>query len=217
VGYIRRRGCDPRRVHIDKLLVILIAVAAGAVSGCAGDSDSADSGAAAPVSAAGSAASIARRPAPGSCRATGSGKFSEPDPHCTPGALNPGVTQATIDQTICVRGWSARVRPPASVTDREKIASMAKYRDIGPPSDYEYDHLVSLELGGASNDARNLWPEPVRSPNPKDAVENELHRLVCGRQMSLARARRIIATDWVGWARRVAVARRRLGEHPHRV
>jgi hypothetical protein len=79
---------------------------------------------------------------------------------------------------------------------------MAAYGDTGPPSDYEYDHLVSLELGGASNDPRNLWPEPGASPNAKDAVEDTLHRLVCDREMSLARAQRIIATDWVGWARR---------------
>jgi hypothetical protein len=79
---------------------------------------------------------------------------------------------------------------------------MAAYGDHGPPSDYEYDHLVSLELGGASNDPRNLWPEPGHSPNPKDAVENTLHRLVCDGQMSLGAARRIIATDWVGGAKR---------------
>jgi len=189
-------------MNIGKPLVILIALAAGALSGCTGSSDGSDSSSSVPGTGAGSTASIARQPAPGSCHATGSGDFSEPDPHCTPGALNPAVTQATIDQTICVRGWSAAVRPPASVTDREKIASMASYGDSGPPSDYEYDHLVSLELGGASNDPRNLWPEPGRSPNHKDAVENQLHRLVCDRQMSLARAQRIIATDWVGWARR---------------
>jgi hypothetical protein len=30
----------------------------------------------------------------------------------TPGATNPAVTQATIHQTICVRGWTASMRPP---------------------------------------------------------------------------------------------------------
>ena len=132
----------------------------------------------------------------------GSGDFSKPDPRCTPGAINPAVTQHTIDQTICVPGWSTKVRPSSSITDKEKRASMAAYGDGGPPSDSEYDHLVSLELGGASNDARNLWPEPGASPNPKDTVENTLHRMVCDGQMSLARAQRIIATDWAGWAKR---------------
>jgi hypothetical protein len=52
------------------------------------------------------------------------------------------------------------VRPSESITEREKLASMQAYGDSKRPADYEYDHLVSLELGGAVNDARNLWPEP---------------------------------------------------------
>ena len=140
------------------------------------------------------------QPAPGSCHASGTGLYSEPDPRCTPGALNPSVRQATIQRTICVSGYSSAVRPPESVTEAEKRASMAANGDTGPMSGYEYDHLVSLELGGAVNDPRNLWPEPGASPNPKDAVEDELHDLVCEGEMPLARAQHIIATDWVGWA-----------------
>ena len=125
------------------------------------------------------------QPAPGSCHAIGSGLYSRPDPRCTPGALNPAVTQATIDQTICVEGWTDTVRPPESVTEQEKAASMAAYGDTGSMSDYEYDHFVPLELGGATNDPRNLWPEPGASPNPKDAVEDELRQEVCDGQMTL--------------------------------
>jgi hypothetical protein len=143
---------------------------------------------------------IQPQPAPGSCQAKGSGPYSEPDPACTPGAVNPAVTQATIDRTICVSGWTKTVRPSTRVTDPEKRASMASYGDSDSPSDYEYDHLVSLELGGAVNDARNLWPEPHPSPNPKDSVESALHRLVCDGKMKLAQAQQIIATQWVAWA-----------------
>jgi hypothetical protein len=143
---------------------------------------------------------VQAQPAPDSCHARGSGLFSEPDRNCTPGALNPAVTQATIGQTICVSGWSETVRPPESITEREKAASMAAYGDTGLMSGFEYDHLVSLELGGAPNDPRNLWPEPGSSPNPKDSVEDALHRQVCNGQISLAHAQHIIATDWVGWA-----------------
>jgi hypothetical protein len=125
-----------------------------------------------------------------------------PDPRCTPGALNPAVTQGTINQTICVPGYTTTIRPPESITEPEKLASMAAYGDAGrSPGDFEYDHLVSLELGGAVNDARNLWPESGSSPNPKDTVENALHHMVCDGEMSLAQAQQIIATDWVGWAR----------------
>ncbi len=144
---------------------------------------------------------VQSQPAPGSCHVRGSGLYSEPDPACTPGALNPAVTQATIDRTICVSGYTETVRPSESVTEAEKSASMAAYGDGGSMGAYEYDHLVSLELGGALNDARNLWPEPGGSPNPKDTVENALHRAVCDGQMSLAEAQHIIATSWVSWAR----------------
>jgi hypothetical protein len=78
---------------------------------------------------------------------------------------------------------------------------MAAYGDRGPLSRYEYDHVVPLELGGATNDRRNLWPEPGGSPNRKDAVERELNRQVEGR-MTLAHAQRAIASNWVALARR---------------
>jgi Excalibur calcium-binding domain len=148
-----------------------------------------------------SADRVQPQPAPGSCHAKGSGAYSLPDRSCTPGAINPAVTQATIDETICVSGWTATVRPPENVTELEKRASIAAYGDAGSMGDFEYDHLVSLELGGAINDPRNLWPEPGASPNPKDAVENELHRMVCDGELRLARAQQIIATNWVTWAR----------------
>jgi hypothetical protein len=148
-----------------------------------------------------SPAVVQSQPAPGSCHARGSGLYSQPDPACTPGALNPAVTQATIDTTICVSGYTKTIRPSESVTEAEKSASMAAYGDRGSMGAYEYDHLVSLELGGALNDARNLWPEPGDSPNPKDTVENALHRAVCDGQMPLGQAQHIIATGWVSWAK----------------
>lgn len=140
------------------------------------------------------------QPTPGSCHAIGAGLHSRPDPACTPGALNPAVTQATIDRTICVTGWTATVRPPESITEQEKAASMGAYGDTGSMADYEYDHFVPLELGGATNDPRNLWPEPGASPNAKDAVEGELRSEVCDGQISLATAQREIVKDWVALA-----------------
>lgn len=146
---------------------------------------------------------VQRQPAPGSCHQTGSGLYSRPDRACTPGALNPQVTPATIGATICSSGWTETVRPPVSITEQEKVASLAAYGDTGPLSAYEYDHFVPLELGGATNDPRNLWPEPGGSPNPKDSVENELRREVCDGQMTLAAAQHAIVTNWVALARRM--------------
>src|SRR5450755_1403123 len=94
------------------------------------------------------------QPPPGSCHPRGRGLFSLPDRRCTPGATNPAVAQATIAQTICRAGYSTSMRPPESVTEREKRASLAAYGDHRPLHAYEYDHLISLELGGAPNDPR---------------------------------------------------------------
>ena len=143
-----------------------------------------------------SAQVVQSQPPPGSCHALGSGLYSRPNPQCTPGALNPAVTQATIQQTICVMGWTSTVRPPQSVSEPEKRASMAAYGASGPLSAYEYDHFVPLQLGGAVNDPRNLWPEPGASPNPKDSVESDLRSEVCAGKMTLADAQRAIVSDW---------------------
>ena len=48
------------------------------------------------------------------------GARSLPDPGMTPGALSPAVTEATIETTICVRGWTRNVRPPAEYTEELK-------------------------------------------------------------------------------------------------
>jgi hypothetical protein len=146
---------------------------------------------------------VQRQPATASCRAIGRGLYSRPDARCTPGAVNPAVTQATISSTICRSGWTSTVRPAESITEPEKLASMAAYNVRGSASAYEYDHDVPLELGGAVNDPRNLWPEPdyaTRSGfylNPKDRLENVLKRMVCRGAMTLAQAQRLIASNWV--------------------
>jgi hypothetical protein len=184
-------GSVPRALRICAALVLLCAFGAAA-------------GAYAATRLAYSTASnnvVQPQPAPGSCHAIGSGRYARPDPRCTPGSLNPQVTQATMASTICRRGWTSTVRPRESITEREKRASMAAYGDRKPTREYEYDHFVPLELGGATNDPRNLWPEPEASPNGKDAIEGELKREVCEGRMSLARAQHAIASNWVAIAR----------------
>jgi hypothetical protein len=150
---------------------------------------------------------IQPQPAARRCHARGHGRYSFPDPRCTPGALNPAVRQATIRRTICRSGWAESVRPPESITEPEKYASLAAYGDNGSASGYEYDHFVPLELGGATNDSRNLWPEPGASPNPKDEVEDYLNREVCDGKMPLSRAQRLIVTNWVKLSREITKPR----------
>jgi hypothetical protein len=108
----------------------------------------------------------------------------------TPGALNPYVTQANIHSTICVHGWTATVRPPVDYTNALKLKQMRQYGEAGLPSAFQEDHLISLELGGAPRDPRNLWPEPRPRADEVDRIENELNAKVCSGALSLADAQR---------------------------
>jgi hypothetical protein len=125
-----------------------------------------------------------------------------PDPSCQPGATNPDVRQSTIKSTICVSGWTRTVRPPTSYTNRLKIKQIAEYGYSNTnTADYEEDHLIPLELGGAPRDPKNLWPEPRYEAGgstaaSKNRVENALKKKVCAGTMTLATARHIMATDW---------------------
>ena len=74
----------------------------------------------------------------------------------TPGVVNPDVTQASITETICRSGWTRTIRPPVEYTNELKLEQMKAYRRAGAPSDYQEDHLISLELGGHPTDPRNL-------------------------------------------------------------
>ncbi len=75
-----------------------------------------------------------------------------PDPVCTPGSVNPNVTQANIHQTICVKGWTATVRPSVSYTNGLKQQQMNAYGLTGNLSSFEEDHLIPLEIGGNPTD-----------------------------------------------------------------
>ena len=108
----------------------------------------------------------------------------------SPGVLNPDVTQANIASTICKHGWTKTIRPPTDYTNALKAKQMRQYGVGGSASDYQEDHLISLELGGHPTDARNLWPEPYPRAAEVDSIENELNAKVCAGDMSLDEAQR---------------------------
>ncbi|KOU08567.1 hypothetical protein ADK86_03710 [Streptomyces sp. NRRL F-5755] len=151
---------------------------------------------------------VQAQPAPGTCHYRTVHGQPLQDASCTPGALNPDVTQATLKTTVCrTSGYTSKIRPPVSVTSVEKTANARScgYTASLHDAEYaEYDHLVSLELGGDPNDPRNFWvepPSPGHRPgsgpnNPKDAVENKLHEALCAGQVTLAQAQQAIAIDW---------------------
>ena len=110
------------------------------------------------------------------------------DPVRTPGVLNPDVTQANIRSTICRQGWTATIRPPVDYTNALKRKQMRQYGETGSMSDYQEDHLISLEMGGNPTDPRNLWPEPYPRAAEMDKIENQLNSEICDGQLTLAQA-----------------------------
>jgi hypothetical protein len=110
------------------------------------------------------------------------------DPTRTPGVLNPSVTQENIRSTICRTGWTSTIRPPTSYTNALKVKQMRQYGETGSPSDYQEDHLISLEMGGSPTDPRNLWPEPYPRASEMDKTENELNSQICDGTLTLAQA-----------------------------
>lgn len=129
-----------------------------------------------------------------------------PNHALTPGVTNPNVTQANIKTTICKGGWTSTIRPKSLA--RSERDSIAAYGNHYTPQQVEYDHLISLELGGAPSDPRNLFPEPevAHGPDGKDAgsrvkdnLESFLNAQVCGRRkpfITLVQAQQEIAGNW---------------------
>ncbi len=111
----------------------------------------------------------------------------------TPGVVSADVTPRTIRETICRSGWTDTIRPPSSYTAELELRQMREYRRTGRHSDYQEDHLISLELGGDPTDPRNLWPEPRARAEQVDRIENQLNDAICSGHMSLHDAQRRIS------------------------
>lgn len=122
-----------------------------------------------------------------------------PDPNGTPGATNPDVTDATLQQTIGTPGWTATVRPPVSYTNALKIQVMAEYGLTGDPASFELDHLVPLCAGGNPVSQMNLWAQRrtgVNSAAVKDLTECAAQHAILSGAMSLADVQAGFMQDW---------------------
>jgi hypothetical protein len=137
-----------------------------------------------------------------------------------PGFPNPDVTQANIAQNICNKNWStSSIRPPSSYTTKLKVSQITQYGFSDKNlSDYEEDHIISLENGGDPRDGKNLYPEAYNTKvngqrigaHEKDAVENYVQNGIClnipnakfsvgpkpPRAVTLAQGQKILSTDW---------------------
>ncbi|MEO7117290.1 MAG: hypothetical protein ABIZ18_15725 [Caldimonas sp.] len=121
--------------------------------------------------------------------------FKEP-----PGLLLAEVTQANIDRTICVSGWTATVRPSTSFTRGLKRIMLAR---AGLPTNdaikYELDHFVPLAIGGHPRSEDNLWLQRwdgAWNARVKDRLEHKLKLMVCAGQITLSTARAAVQDDW---------------------
>lgn len=144
-------------------------------------------------------------PNDGDCRTRIRNGYPVPDPRCTPGGVNPSVTEGVLTdfawRTECVRN--------CQTSEAEKHITYGWYgihkpkRNSGDSQVCELDHLVPLELGGADG-LGNIWPEcgpdtatlHDRYFKVKDRVENYLSDEVRAGRMPLAAAQQGIATDW---------------------
>ena len=76
-------------------------------------------------------------------------------------ALDPDVRPDTIDQTICVAGYTASVRPATSYTNGVKLKLL---RESGTAAEnaskYELDHVIPLAVGGHPRNFKNLMLQP---------------------------------------------------------
>ncbi|MFZ6689307.1 hypothetical protein ACO0K0_16305 [Undibacterium sp. SXout11W] len=133
-----------------------------------------------------------------------------PNPAITPGAINPDVIQANIQQTICIKGFTKTIRPRASYTNKVKKQQIHQYGYADAnPKHYEEDHLIALSIGGAPDDVKNLWPEPRNSEwnaAKKDQLEITIYKMVCANQISLVDAQQAMSGNWIeAWKKYVQV------------
>jgi hypothetical protein len=105
-----------------------------------------------------------------------------------PGQRYHAVTQATLGATVCVSGYTATIRPPVSYTSALKRWLLKDRHLAGDVGDYQLDHLISLELGGAPYSTTNLWMQPIAQARRDDAFENQWHARLCQGALTLREA-----------------------------
>jgi hypothetical protein len=119
-----------------------------------------------------------------------------PDPKRT---YNPAVTQETIQQTICVKGWTDTVRPPFYITQViKKRLLIAQGMTWDRHGDFELDHVVPLCAGGELGDLEhtsNFQLQINKEAKRKERLERKIGCLICTGQVTLADGRAAFE-DW---------------------
>jgi hypothetical protein len=114
-------------------------------------------------------------------------------------ALTPGAVRTADPADVCNRS-TRQYRHWSRARDDHILAEYGL--PPGPHPDFEVDHLIPLDLGGA-NDDENLWIEPRRSIEPvwnaerKDRLEWTMADLVCSGRLDLHVAQEAIRANWI--------------------
>lgn len=131
----------------------------------------------------------------------------------TTGKADPKITAANYRHIMCKTSKTGKKyhttderRPTTTYTNHLKLRQLAtgNYEDR-IASDYEEDHLISLEIGGDDSAQENLWPEHWTGKwgaHVKDLLEGELGRRICLKSsdvdfVALTKAREIAKGNWV--------------------
>ena len=120
-----------------------------------------------------------------------------PDPAVTPGVVNPAVNARNLKDTVCKDNWTATVRPPVAWTNKLKAQDLPAGHRL---EEYELDHLISIEDGGAPADPKNLWMMVYADrygARVKDVLETKVKRLVCAETITLDQARAALSPNWL--------------------
>lgn len=146
-----------------------------------------------------------QQPADALCTPRTSNGFLVPDPNCTPGGINPSVSESTLTDPA----WTTKCIRNCESSESLKHITYGWYSLTNPPNNSgatqvcELDHVVPLELGGADG-LGNIWPQcgpdnaalQERYFKQKDKVENYLNDAVRKGSLPLADVQRGIAQDW---------------------
>jgi len=110
--------------------------------------------------------------------------------------LTPGATSNLTAKQLCDPKFhtsTVRKVPPG---EKKSVCRAYGIMSGCPGPKWELDHDCSIEIGG-SNDATNLWPQPIAEARRKDVLENSLHKEVCTGKITLLEAQQCIVRNWV--------------------
>lgn len=113
-----------------------------------------------------------------------------------PSIETPGAKAKVTEVEVCAADYESTVKP---LSPWQIGQAMSRYGRRLDDKGVQIDHLIPVNLGG-TNDPDNLWPQPVQrelGPDAKDELEVKLHKMVCGKQLSLKAAQDAIKKDWV--------------------